>query len=104
MDPRGAAGVDFATIEAGPLVGIAEQRIGRGNLLETLSYRFVARMKVGVQLLGELAINPLYIFLGCVPVYLENGVGILHRPLVCVNAGPVVPRLSPPTYVAPQCG
>ena len=57
LRPLLAARVDLAAVVAPALLLIADDVIGGGDLLELLLGRLVARIEVGVQLLGELAIG-----------------------------------------------
>ncbi len=52
---RIAVGIDVAGVEFGALVLVAEHVIGGGNFLEALLGLGVARMGVGMMLLGEVA-------------------------------------------------
>src|SRR6185437_12180248 len=52
---RVALGVDFAGVEFGALVLVADHVIGRGDFLEALLGFFIAGMGVGMVLLGERA-------------------------------------------------
>ena len=57
LRPLLAARVDLAAVVAPALLLIADDVVGGGDLLELLLGRLVARIEVGVQLLGELAIG-----------------------------------------------
>ena len=77
LRPRLPACVDLAEIEAPPLLGVAENVVSGGDLLEFLFGRLVAGIEVGVQLLGEVAVS-----LGDVlrlggPGHAENGIEIV---------------------------
>src|SRR6185437_13243657 len=78
-----AGAVDFASVEAGPLPGIRQQVVGRGNLLELLLVGTVAGAEIGMQLLRQPAISPLDVVVGRVSGDAEHGIGIPHdvRPM-----------------------
>ena len=54
LRPRG---VDLAGVEPPPLVRIGKQIVGGGDLLELLLGALVARVEVGVKLLGQLSVG-----------------------------------------------
>src|SRR3546814_8241474 len=54
-----SAGVDLAAVEALTLLGIAQDAVSLGDLLELLLDGLVARVDVRVQLLGQLAVGAL---------------------------------------------
>src|SRR5690606_23604246 len=54
---RRAVGADLAPVEPGALVGIAQNRIGRRDFLETLRRLRVIRVPVGVQVFCQFAIG-----------------------------------------------
>ena len=57
LRPLLAAGVDLAEIETAALVRVAQDVIGRGDLLELLLGGLIAGIEVRMQLLGELAVS-----------------------------------------------
>ena len=57
LRPLLPACVDLAGVVAPALLGIAENVVGGGDLLELLLGRLVPGIEVGVQLLGELAVG-----------------------------------------------
>src|SRR6185312_8851582 len=57
LRPLLAAGVDLAAVVAPALLLVADDVVSGGDLLELLFGRLVARIEIGVQLLGELAIG-----------------------------------------------
>ena len=65
-------GVDLAAIEAGALFRIAQETIGRRNILELPLGALVAGIEVGMQLLGQAAIGLLDIIRGSRLVDAEN--------------------------------
>src|ERR1700677_1388264 len=50
-------GVDLASVEAPSLLRVGKQIVGRGDFLEPLLGRLVARIEIRVQLLGELSVG-----------------------------------------------
>lgn len=73
-----ARGVDLAPIEAGALLRIGQQGIGRGDRLETLFGFLLARIEVGVMQLGELAIARPDLRLRRGSRYAQQFIGIIH--------------------------
>lgn len=57
------ASINFASIEAFALFGIAQQIIGRRDSLELGFLDPIAGVKIGMQLLGQLTIGPFYLVL-----------------------------------------
>src|SRR4029077_17162632 len=57
LRPLLPARIDLAAVIAPALLRIVQDRIGGGDLLELLLGRLVARIEIGVQLLGELTIG-----------------------------------------------
>ncbi len=55
----GAAGIDLAAVEPRPLLGVGQQIIGGGHLLELLLDPLVAGIEIGMQPLGEPAVAAL---------------------------------------------
>src|SRR5262249_49966938 len=77
--PRMAVVVDLATVEARPLLLVADDAVGGVDLLEALGGALVARLAVGMVLLGE---PPIRLLDGRgigIPRHAEHAVGIAHR-------------------------
>src|SRR5690606_32554494 len=96
---RIAVGVDFAAVELGPLLGIAQQIIGMRCLGKLGVSRRVFGILVRVIFLGQLAIGGLDVLLACGPWYPEHGVRIAHlvqssvvRRCFAYNSSPIWPR------------
>src|SRR6185312_13133866 len=77
-----AGRVDLAAIEAPTLLGIAQQVVGGGNLLELVFRLALARIEVRVMLLGELAIGLADVLVAGVLRDAENLIGVQCHPLV----------------------
>src|SRR3546814_8296177 len=56
-------GIDLAAVEFAALVGIAEDIVGGGDFLEAVGRRVIARIAVGMQFLGQLAIGLAHVFM-----------------------------------------
>src|SRR3546814_1030025 len=68
----------LAAVEALTLLGIAQDAVRLGDLLELLLDGLVARVDVRVQLLGQLAVGALDLVLRGRAVDVQQLVGILH--------------------------
>jgi hypothetical protein len=76
LRPLGTRGVDLAAVEAGALLGVAQQVVGRRHLLELLLCLGIAGIEVGMQLLGEAAVSLLNLLLRGVALDSQNLVRI----------------------------
>src|SRR5579883_1974223 len=76
LRPLGAAGVDLAAVEAGALVLVRQQIIGRRDLLEARLGLFVAGVEIGMMPLGELAIGGADLLLARILGDAEHLVGV----------------------------
>ena len=82
LRPLLAARIDLAAVVFSALLGILEDRIGVGDLLELLLGRRVAGIEIGVQLLGELAVGLGNVVGARGLRHAKNGIEILcHRPI-----------------------
>lgn len=63
LRPLGTRGIDLAAVEAGAFLGIAENVVGRADVLEPFFGFLVTGIQIGMMLLGELAIGLLDFFL-----------------------------------------
>src|SRR5262249_22855584 len=72
-----AGGVDLAAVEARPLVGVAADVIGGGDLLEPLFRPLVAGIEVRVQLLRQRAVGGADLVLRGLRLHAQHGIGIL---------------------------
>ncbi len=72
LRPLLAARVDLAEVVTPALVGVAENVVGGGNLLELVLGGLVARIEVRMQRLRELAVSLGNVLGACVPRYAEN--------------------------------
>ena len=78
-----AGGVDLAAIVACALLRIANQVVGRRDCLEFLLRCPVARIEVGMQRLGELAVGSANLVRRGLLLHAQDGIGILaHEPLL----------------------
>ena len=75
--PLLAVGIDFAAVVLLTLGGVADDLVGRGNLLEPLLRGSpIGRIEVGVQLLGKLAVGTTDIVIRRVPLNAQHLVGV----------------------------
>ena len=82
LRPFGAALVNLAIIEAFPLARVSDEIVGSGDFLELLFRGFVARIEIGMQLLGKFAVCLLYFVGGSYWLYAEHFVRISHKLLL----------------------
>jgi hypothetical protein len=76
--PRLAVGVDLAPVVLLALLGVADDVVGGGNLLELLLGGVaVGRVQVGMQLLGELAVDAANLLVGRIARHAQHLVGVL---------------------------
>src|SRR5204863_8374804 len=91
-----AAGEDAAAgVELLALVRVADDVVGRLDLLEALLGRVVVRVAVGVVLAGELAVGPLDLVLRGLLVHPEGLVWVLHS---ATTTRAVLSTTSPALY------
>ena len=74
--PLLSGGIDLAAVEAGALLGIAQEVIGHGDLLELLLRLLIAGIEVRVQLLRQLTVGFADLVLRRLPLHAQNSVGV----------------------------
>ncbi len=99
LRPLLATGVDLAAIEAAALLGVGQKVIGRRDALEALLDIRLARIEVGMQLLGELAVRLLDRVLAVGLGDPQHRVGIVAHSGSIVRRGPVMSTTSRPILV-----